>query len=73
MKQIKEKTPPNIQKLIIGNKCDLEDSREVKFEEGEKMAEKFSEPGNKVEFMEVSAKTGKNVKEAFHKICEQIK
>lgn len=45
----------------------------MKFEEGEKMAEKFSEPGNKVEFMEVSAKTGKNVKEAFHKICEQIK
>ena len=73
MKQIKEKTPPNIQKLIVGNKSDLVISRQVSFEEGEKMAERFSSSDHKVEFMEVSAKTGLNVKEAFYKICEQIK
>lgn len=33
------------------------------------MAERFSSSDQKVEFMEVSAKTGLNVKEAFYKIC----
>lgn len=62
-----------MQKLIIGNKCDLDELRQVSFEEGEKMAEKLSEGGSKVEFMEVSAKTGYNVEIAFMKICEQVK
>ena len=31
IKQIKEKTSPNIQKIIIGNKSDLVDDRQVAY------------------------------------------
>lgn len=73
MKQIKEKTPPHVQKLILANKCDLEAERKVQYEEGEGLAKELSDENCKVEFMEVSAKSGKNVIEAFSKISEQIK
>ena len=61
MKQIKEKTTPNVQKIILGNKLDLQSEREVSEQEGQNMADKYSEPNNKVTFMEVSAKEGNNV------------
>lgn len=48
MKQIKEKTPPHVQKLIVANKCDLESERKVQYEEGEALAAELSDPGSKV-------------------------
>ena len=54
--------------VLIGNKIDLNDKREVNKEEGEK----YSEENNMI-FEEVSAKTGENFPELFYnKIFEQI-
>jgi small GTP-binding protein len=47
--------------IILGNKCDLDnDARQVSFEEGEAFAQEHN-----VLFMESSAKTNKNIEEAF--------
>ena len=53
--------------IIVGNKIDLEDKRQVTTEEGENFAKNHG-----YNFFEVSAKTGKNVKEAFYDIFEQL-
>ena len=42
--------------LLIGNKCDLEERREVPKEEGERLAQSLDIP-----FLETSAKTGYNI------------
>ncbi|KAK3728553.1 hypothetical protein QZH41_011644 [Actinostola sp. cb2023] len=54
--------------LIIGNKSDLIDDREVPKRKGEELAKYHG-----VKFMETSAKNGKNVKEAFHSLATQMK
>ena len=43
--------------LLIGNKADLEKSRDVAYEEGEKLAHR-----NHAAFYETSAMTGYNIK-----------
>ena len=53
--------------IIVGNKCDLNESREVTYEEGQQYAKKLG-----YHFYETSAKTGENLKEAFDDIFEQL-
>ena len=50
----------NILICLIGNKIDLEDKREVTFEEGENFAKE-----NNLLFFETSAKNGNNINEIF--------
>ncbi|KRX02341.1 P-loop containing nucleoside triphosphate hydrolase [Pseudocohnilembus persalinus] len=59
---------PNMSFLIIGNKCDCEnEQREVSQQEGAEFARQ-----NGLEFLEVSAKTGYNVEDAFTKTAAII-
>ncbi|MFW9783845.1 MAG: GTP-binding protein, partial [Candidatus Heimdallarchaeota archaeon] len=52
--------------VIVGNKRDLEDQREIEREEAETMAEMLSEKSNrKISYIETSALTGENIEEAF--------
>ena len=53
--------------IIVGNKADIIDKREVKYEEGKKFAE---EKGYK--FFETSAKTGEGIKEAFNELFDKL-
>ena len=53
--------------IIVGNKCDLDESRQVTYEEGQQYAKKLG-----YHFYETSAKTGENLKEAFDDIFEQL-
>ena len=54
--------------IIIGNKCDIDQSkRQISFEEGKKYAENKG-----YHFYETSAKTGENVEKAFNDIFEQL-
>lgn len=59
-----------ISKVLIGNKCDVDDSqRAVTKEEGEKLAAEFD-----IEhFFEASAKQDVNVKQAFEQVAKHVK
>ena len=48
--------------MVVGNKTDLDNEREVSFQQGEKKANEIGCP-----FMETSAKTNHNIKECFEK------
>ena len=56
IKQIYEHTSPDIKKVLIGNKSDLEDERKVSTEAGKKLAAEFN-----MHFLETSAKTGTKI------------
>ena len=64
---IKESNPYNTNIILIGNKLDLEDYRQVSYEEGKKFAD-----DNKIEFIETSAKTGANVGSSFINMVKNI-
>ncbi|XP_062584325.1 circularly permutated Ras protein 1-like isoform X2 [Saccostrea cucullata] len=57
----------HVPSILCGNKSDLEQEREVSFEEGKKLAESLGIP-----FLETSAKTGSLVKEAFENLVLEI-
>ena len=53
--------------IIIGNKCDLEDQRQVNKEQGEDKAKNYE-----VAFMETSAFSGENLDKAFEKMMNEV-
>eukprot|EP01128_Nolandella_sp_AFSM9_P001382 TRINITY_DN11517_c0_g1_i1.p1 TRINITY_DN11517_c0_g1~~TRINITY_DN11517_c0_g1_i1.p1 ORF type:complete len:217 (-),score=47.56 TRINITY_DN11517_c0_g1_i1:106-732(-) len=57
----------NLTMLLVGNKCDLEEEREVSYAEGKAFAD---EQG--IEFIEVSAKSGTNIEAAFERTTLEI-
>lgn len=57
----------NICILLVGNKKDMEEEREVTFLEASNFAQE-----NELIFLETSAKTGENVEEAFLKCSKTI-
>merc|ERR1711991_939448 len=58
---------PDIVIIMVGNKKDLEDEREVTFLEASRFAQE-----NELMFLESSALTGDNVEEAFLKCARSI-
>jgi len=58
----------NVNKLLVGNKCDLVNKKVVTYEEAHDFAEKAEMP-----FLETSAKTATNVEQAFLKMAGEIK
>ena len=56
--------------VLVGNKCDLSDERQVDTTEGEALAAKW---GAGVAFYETSAKTCLNNTEVFHALVRQIR
>ena len=65
--ECKKIAPETVLLVLIGNKSDLNESREVSYEEGLKFAEK-----NKMLFFETSAKNGVNIENIFKKSVENI-
>ena len=68
MKNIEEHAADNVNKMLIGNKCDLIEKKTVDTERGQQMAKTYGIP-----FMETSAKNNINVEEAFFTIAREIK
>jgi Ras-related protein Rab-8A len=66
--QISLHTVAQVDKILVGNKCDCDSKRKVSKEEGEELAKKYGIP-----FFETSAKTGLNVEEAFYTIAKDVK
>ena len=61
LKEIRVQSNPDIKIILIGNKSDLEENRQVSKEE----AQRFKEENQILYFEETSAKTGINSKEVF--------
>jgi len=53
--------------IIIGNKCDLEDQRQISKEQGEEKARKLE-----VAFFETSALSGENLDKAFEMLANEV-
>lgn len=58
---------PTAPLLLVGNKVDMEDKREVQKELGEKLAEKLG-----LIFLETSAMTAYNIEESFVELTKQL-
>jgi GTPase SAR1 family protein len=55
-------------KILVGNKCDMEESRKVSHEEGMELARHYEIP-----FLETSAKNSINVESSFITMANEIK
>lgn len=58
----------DVELMILGNKCDIADKRQVSKEKGEQLALQHS-----IKFMETSAKASINIEEAFVTLARDIK
>ena len=63
----KKQTPKTVTMVLVGNKIDLEDKREVSYEDGENFAKE-----NGMLFYETSAKNGDNIEKIFYESAEII-
>lgn len=68
MSEVDRHAQENISRILVGNKKDLDDKREVPFEEAKELADHFN-----VRFLETSAKESLNVEEAFTLMTREIK
>mmetsp|Transcript_9656 Transcript_9656/g.33217 ORF Transcript_9656/g.33217 Transcript_9656/m.33217 type:complete len:198 (-) Transcript_9656:81-674(-) len=67
MAQINEHADGQVNKILVGNKCDNSSARKVSADEGRKLADEYG-----VRFIETSAKQNVNVTEAFRAIAQQV-
>ncbi|XP_028287195.1 ras-related protein Rab-8B [Parambassis ranga] len=67
IRNIEEHASSDVEKMILGNKCDMTDRRQVSKDRGEKLAIDYG-----VKFLETSAKCSVNVEEAFYTMGRDI-
>ncbi|ALC44635.1 Rab8 [Drosophila busckii] len=68
IRNIEENAAADVEKMLLGNKCELNDKRQVSKERGEQLAIEYG-----IKFMETSAKASINVEEAFLTLASDIK
>jgi len=67
LNEIQQHASPNTTKILVGNKCDLADKRQVSFQEGQSFAESLG-----VQFLETSAKNKIGIDDVFTKLTKSI-
>lgn len=66
--QIQQHADVHVNKILIGNKCDIEEQRVVSFEEGKTLAKEYG-----IQFFETSAKNDMNVETGFQTVAREVK
>lgn len=67
MQEIEKYAQENVNRLLVGNKCDMGDKRQVSFEEGLELAKSY-----RINFIETSAKTANNIDQSFKDIAKSV-
>ena len=68
MRQIDQNAADNVNRILIGNKCDVSsDERRVTYEQGKQLADEYG-----IKFFETSAKVNTNVESSFMAIARDI-
>ncbi|MEQ2262928.1 Ras- protein Rab-8B, partial [Xenotaenia resolanae] len=67
IRNIEEHASADVEKMMLGNKCDMNDKRQVSKERGEKLAIDYG-----IKFLETSAKSSINVEEGFLTLARDI-
>lgn len=67
LRNIQEHANEDVEKMILANKCDMEEKRVISKERGESIARE-----NGIRFLETSAKTNVNIEKAFMELSENI-
>eukprot|EP01111_Echinosteliopsis_oligospora_P007380 TRINITY_DN222_c2_g1_i1.p1 TRINITY_DN222_c2_g1~~TRINITY_DN222_c2_g1_i1.p1 ORF type:complete len:188 (+),score=44.89 TRINITY_DN222_c2_g1_i1:117-680(+) len=65
---LRVKDKDRVPMIVVGNKCDLQNERQVAEREGQDLAKSFACP-----FIETSAKSRVNVEESFYQLVRQIR
>ena len=65
--EIEKNGSKNVLKVLIGNKCDLEDKRVITYNQGKDFADTYG-----LKFIETSAKKNLNVSEAFETLGREL-
>ena len=63
--EIEKNASEKVLRVLVGNKCDLNDRREVEYEEGLELATSLAIP-----FFEASAKSDNNIENVFNTLVE---
>jgi len=67
LRNIDEHASEDVEKMLLGNKCDMADKRMVSKERGEQIAREHG-----IRFLETSAKANINIDKAFYDLAEAI-
>uniref|UniRef100_H3AWB0 Ras-related protein SEC4 n=1 Tax=Latimeria chalumnae TaxID=7897 RepID=H3AWB0_LATCH len=67
IRNIEEHASSDVERMILGNKCDMNEKRQVSKERGEKLAIDYG-----IKFLETSAKSSINVEQAFFTLAGDI-
>uniref|UniRef100_A0A6B2LLP3 Uncharacterized protein n=1 Tax=Arcella intermedia TaxID=1963864 RepID=A0A6B2LLP3_9EUKA len=67
LEEVDRYSQESVCKLLLGNKCDMEEERKVPQQDGERYAK-----DNALIFVETSAKSSANVESSFNKLVDEI-
>ncbi|RMZ81997.1 hypothetical protein DV737_g2316, partial [Chaetothyriales sp. CBS 132003] len=65
---VEQHASEGVNKILVGNKCDWEEKRQVSTEQGQALADELGIP-----FLEVSAKANINIEKVFYSLASDIK
>merc|ERR1712039_336709 len=68
MQEIDKYAADGVNRLMIGNKCDLSSKKVVSYDEAKELSDSLG-----VQFLETSAKNAHNVEQAFQTMAQEIK